>query len=160
MSVANAMNNLAVLLKRTGRIRESIDLSRQAVDVGIAVHGSEHPVVGILSGNLAGALRDSGNAEEAEQIYLGSLQILKNKLPEDHPSIARQLVGLGDCLTNLGRYSEAEEVMLKGYQTLLDKGVNTAPTRTSLVRLYEAWGRPAVADTYRDEVAEVVQVTE
>jgi eukaryotic-like serine/threonine-protein kinase len=160
MSVSNAMNNLAVLLKRTGRIRESIDLSRQALDVGIAVHGSEHPVAGILSGNLAAAIRDSGNAEEAEQIYLGSLEILKNALPEDHPSIARQLVGLGDCLTNLGRYPEAEEVMLKGYQTLLDKGVNTAPTRASLVRLYEAWGRPDAADMYRDEVVAMVPGTE
>jgi tetratricopeptide (TPR) repeat protein len=152
------MNNLALLLKNTGRMRESIDLYREARDIVLAVQGPEHPAVGILSGNLAAVLRDSGNAEEAEQIYLFSLQILENALPEDHPSIARQLVGLGDCLTNLGRYSEAEEVILKGYQTLLDKGLNTAPTRASLVRLYEAWGRPADADTYRNEMAEVVPV--
>ncbi|MFN2373459.1 MAG: tetratricopeptide repeat protein [Cyclonatronaceae bacterium] len=151
MPVGIAINNLAMLMKNTGRIPESIDLYREARDIVRAVQGPEHPAVGILSGNLAAALRDSGNAEEAEKVYRVSLEILKNALPEDHPSIARQLVGLGDCLTNLGRYSEAEEVMLKGYQSLIDKGLDTAPTRVSLVRLYEIWGLPSNADIYRDE---------
>ena len=78
-------------------------------------------------------------------------------LSEEHWRTAEAKRVLGKCLTALGRYPEAEAYLLESYRTLAAQ--QHAPTELigkageQLVSLYEAWGKPEQARTYREGLA-------
>jgi hypothetical protein len=60
---------------------------------------------------------------------------------------------VGACLTALGRFPEAETLLVRAHQGLLaalgPTHERTLETRKRLVSLYEAWGKPRMADPFR-----------
>ena len=60
---------------------------------------------------------------------------------------------LGDALTDQGRYQEAQELLLAGQEAMAgDSGASDTRKHESierLVKLYEAWGRPDQAASWR-----------
>ena len=77
----------------------------------------------------------------------------RRAFPEDDWSVGATKSLLGATLAALARYDEAEAVLLDAQRDLKavpeprDREVKTNLTR--LVALYEAWGRPNKAATYR-----------
>jgi hypothetical protein len=79
------------------------------------------------------------------------LGIARKTLPDGHRLIAFFHMNYGNCLKSRDRYAEAEEHLLEGYRILkVSQGEKHPWTRdacSSMVKLYDAWGR-------KDEAAE------
>jgi tetratricopeptide (TPR) repeat protein len=66
-AVAEALNNLARLLKATNRLEAAELLMRRALDIDEKSYGPEHPKVAIRLNNLAQLLQDTKRLEAAER---------------------------------------------------------------------------------------------
>jgi serine/threonine-protein kinase len=95
-----------------------------------------------------------GQYVQAEQTLRVALSQLKG-LSAAAPVAARARVHLGEALAGQKRFAEAESLMLPEYRRLVGvKGLlgnGRGWAAAGLVRLYEAWGRPAEAAKYRAE---------
>ena len=85
-----------------------------------------------------------------------AVDIFEKKLPDGHPRIAAAKSALGECLLALESFDEAERLLLES-QTLSEGLSNRSPSleQTSLkrlIRLYQAWGRPKEAASYRERL--------
>jgi len=82
------------------------------------------------------------------------LHIRRAAFPEGHRKTVEARRALSAALTTLGRYEEAESTLLEGYDALRQqRGAQDSRVRAvweQLVRLYDAWGKPARASAYRD----------
>ena len=60
---------------------------------------------------------------------------------------------LGECLTTQKRYAEADPLLTDSYNALKlklgDRDKRTTEARQRLVKLYELWGKPDLAERYR-----------
>jgi tetratricopeptide (TPR) repeat protein len=59
---------------------------------------------------LAGLYRSQGRYNDAEPLYLQSLDIWKRQLGDDHPDVATSLNNLALLYESQGKYSEAEDL--------------------------------------------------
>ena len=66
--MANALSNLALLLKDTNRLSDAEPLLRRALTIMEASYGEDHPNVGIALMNLAAALRDMNRLSEVKSL--------------------------------------------------------------------------------------------
>jgi tetratricopeptide (TPR) repeat protein len=55
------------------------------------VFGEEHPVVATSLNNLAQALSDQGKYDEAERLYLQSLNIIRPGVGKEHMGVAASM---------------------------------------------------------------------
>ena len=105
---ANALSNLAVVLRAIGRYEEAESLYRQALKIGRETVGERHPGYATWLNNLAEILQTTGRYEEAEPLYRQALQIGGQTLGEKHPEYAIWLSNFANLLRTAGRYDEAE----------------------------------------------------
>ena len=102
---------------------------------------------------LAEMYMDYERYEEAERTFRRAAeQFSRAVLPSDWRS-AWNKSALGEVIAFQGRYAEAEPLLLEGFR-ILDEDRETrrrtlAQARDRIVRLYEAWGRPATAEDWR-----------
>jgi eukaryotic-like serine/threonine-protein kinase len=99
------------------------------------------------------SLRKQKRFEEAE-VYARRQYALAEKSVKDIPYYwADATFMLGAVLVDRGRAAEAEPYLLDSYRTSRDRlgsaNLRAARTLPLLVTVYDALGRPAVADTYR-----------
>src|SRR5262249_47457801 len=94
-----------------------------------------------------------GEYAEAEKMERQAIDTYLKSLQPDHLRIFRSRSHLGACLVKLKRYREAEEQLLAGYDGLKaalgDRHAETQKATGRLIELYEAWGKPEKADSYR-----------
>jgi len=93
---------------------------------------------------------DRGRPADAEPLLRELLQLrLELNPPESgwtyFPAVAKGL--LGECLTALHRYAEAEPLLLESLEVL-----DTRDARVRVIALYDAWGKPEIADGYRRDL--------
>jgi len=105
------INNLAVLLRLTGRFQESEQLSRTAVDMLTKVHGAEHVATAAAVAQLAVLLRDVGRLAEAEPLFMKALVAKRAMLGPRHHDCAATLNDLAVLYINQGRHPEAQELL-------------------------------------------------
>ena len=90
---------------------------------------------------------------EAEQRSRESLAQLRKGKPESDWEVARAKSELGGRLVARNAFAEAEPLLVSGYEALTaDHNTpqqNLDEARDRLVRLYDAWGRPAQARAWR-----------
>lgn len=150
---------LAALLKRDGRLEESLPMAQQAAELT--------PTDAEAHMNLANTLQDLGRSEEAEAGYLRALQ-LNPQMAKAHNNLSRTLLALGrpqeaeassrlavqmepgnesahnnlgNALRQLGRLEEAEQCYLQALRLKPDFGGahnNLGVTQHDLGRLEEA----------------------
>lgn len=102
------LNNLGQLYPDAGRVEEGIGFSRRALDARLALHGDvPHLEVAYSTNNLASALEMAGRFDEAEPLYLRSLEIREALLDPDHPSVTRLRNNLGTLYIRSGRHEQA-----------------------------------------------------
>ena len=101
----------------------------------------------------AGFLAATGAPSRAEPLAREAVAIRERDLPAGFWTIDTAKSSLGGVLTALGRYSDAEPLLVAAYGNLDRKLGLRAPdsqsARDRLVRLYEAWGKPRQAQSYR-----------
>jgi eukaryotic-like serine/threonine-protein kinase len=102
------LNNLGQLYPDAGRFAEAIEFSRRALDAYLARHGdTPHLQVAYSTNNLASALEWAGRYDEAEPLYIRSLEIREALLDPDHPSVTRVRNNLGVLYVRSGRHDQA-----------------------------------------------------
>src|SRR5262245_151199 len=147
------LNNLANVLREKGNYAEAGALHRQALVLRRKLLGDEHPSVGANLHDLAVLSYLEGEYAEAEKTERQALDIFHKSLEPNHWRIQRCRSHLGACLIKLKRYHEAEEQLLAGYAGLKatrdEQSEFTRQTVSRLIELYEAWGRPEMAEPYR-----------
>jgi serine/threonine-protein kinase len=103
--------------------------------------------------NLADVLYLKGQYSEAEKLQREAITVYQKVLQPDHWMIQRSRSQLGACLFRLKHYREAEEELLPAYAGLKatrgEQHEATRKTVSRLIELYEAWGKPDQAASYR-----------
>jgi len=84
---------------------------RQALAIGRASLGPEHPGNAQRLANLAGVLRARGKLAEAAASGEEALALSRPALGPDHPTVARQEVGLARVYLDQGRPAAAEPLL-------------------------------------------------
>jgi tetratricopeptide (TPR) repeat protein len=82
-------DNLACLLRDTGRPSEAEPLFQRAIDIGEKILGADHPDVATRWSNLACMLRDSGRASDAEPLFRRAIAVGDKALGAEHPLTQR-----------------------------------------------------------------------
>ncbi|UUO17420.1 tetratricopeptide repeat protein [Dolichospermum heterosporum] len=95
--------------------------------------------------DLAGLYESQGRYNDAEPLYLQSLDIWKRQLGDDHPSVATSLNNLALLYRSQGRYNDAEPLYLQSLdiwkRQLGDDHPSVATSLNNLAGLYESQGR-------------------
>ncbi len=145
---------LASLLRVKGDSEDAVRECREVMALRGRTLPDTHPMVAAVEQVLGLALLDLGRPREAEPWLRESLELRRRALPEGHWLIASSQSVLGACLAAERRYREAEALLLQAHAGLeASRGRDherTVETRGRLVALYEAWGRPDRAASWRD----------
>ncbi len=149
-----ALGNLAYVLEDLTRLDEAETLYRQVVEIrSRGARGAADPEVWGALNNLAMLLLTAGKLDEARSQFQELLVACEQSLPADHYVVAIFRNNYGECLTKLNDFPAAERALLDSRKVLVDKlGPNHARTRKAdarLAALYEAMGKPDLADLYR-----------
>ncbi len=165
--VATTLNSLSHVLAARGRNDEAAAALRDALAIARPALGSDHQLVAIYAINLASVQLARHQAAAAEALLREALPIRARApglLPgrrrtaiEDDWSVATTEALLGAALAAQGRYADAETVLLNAHRELdaqpSPSARDVTATITSLVRLYETWGKHDAAAAYRARLA-------
>ncbi len=109
--VAVHLNNLARVLRDTGRAEEAEQLQRRALSIGEASLGIEDSTFAVYLNNLALLLMDTDRLAEAEPLVRRALAITEATLGQQHSNVATALNNLAWLLQNTNRPDEAEPLL-------------------------------------------------
>ena len=145
------MTSIGMLLHDKGELSAAEEMLRGALNIYQQSLGESHQYIGSALTELGAVLNSSGSAADAEPILLRAIDIRRQDYSSDHPLAATTNSVYGDTLTRLGRYEDAEALLLESLD-VLQKQENRKFRRAlqAVIRLYEAWGKPGVAQTYRE----------
>jgi eukaryotic-like serine/threonine-protein kinase len=161
--VATTLNSLSRVLVGEGRPNEAASALEAALAIARPALGHDHQLVAIYTINLASVQLARKDAAAAEALAREGLRI-RSRAPGLVPSRRRTFVEddwsiggtkslLGASLVALGRLPDAETTLL---DALHDLRAMPSPSRRDinetiirLIQLYEAWGMPERAATYR-----------
>ncbi|HEX5082600.1 MAG TPA: tetratricopeptide repeat protein, partial [Blastocatellia bacterium] len=150
--------NLATLLQDKGNYKEAEIYFQKSLAIRRRKLGDDHQEVGTSLHNLGGLLYLKGEYAESEKLERQSIGVYQKSLKPDHWMIYRSRRGIGECLIKLKRYREAEVELLTAFAGLKaalgDRHAQTRKTAGRLIELYEAWGKPDQAETYRAALEE------
>ncbi|WP_254434466.1 tetratricopeptide repeat protein, partial [Dolichospermum sp. UHCC 0352] len=106
---------------------------------------NDHPDVARSLNGLALLYYSQGRYNDAEPLYLQSLDIRKRQLGNDHPDVARSLNGLALLYYSQGRYNDAEPLYLQSLdirkRQLGNDHPDVARSLNGLALLYYSQGR-------------------
>ena len=149
--LASVLNNLAHLYAVQDRLEEADSLFVQSLAMRRELFGNDHQIIPVSLNNLAMTRRKMGKLNDAEQYALEGLA-LQRKI--GGPMVGRAAMNVGAVQLNLGKYSEAEAHSLEALRILIDgfgeENRLVKNVRQNLVNLYEAWGKPELAEKYRE----------
>ncbi len=103
-----AVNQLANLHWRQGRLDEAEPLFREAYEVTRRRLGDDHEDTMAYEMNLANVLRARGRFQEAEPLYEHNLETRLRVLGADHPGTLDTMGNLANHYQETGRYDKAE----------------------------------------------------
>jgi tetratricopeptide (TPR) repeat protein len=114
--------------------------------VRIAASAGEDELLLAARDNLAGAVREMGDAEGAERLYEEVLQARRRVLGERHPDVGYSLNNLGELYRSLGRYSAAEACFREALELLRGGAAAVAATvMSNLALVHDSVGDRAEA---------------
>jgi tetratricopeptide (TPR) repeat protein len=139
------MGQLAVLLDARALYRQSEPLKRQALAIGEARLGPDHPEVATRLNNLAQLLQDTDRLEEAEPLMRRALAIDEASFGPDHPNVAIRLNNLAQLLQATDRLEKAEPLMRRAL-AILRTSLGEDHSLTAKVRRNLASWEPRLED--------------
>ncbi len=155
--LAWTMFNYADHLVRVGRHADGAAWARRVLELRGGSLTDAHPAVSTAMAVLGRALGPLGELAEAERWLRESWRLRQEHFPEGHWLIASSEKVLGEHLILQRRYAEAETHLLASERALTaarGEGAEVVrDVRASLVKLYEAWQRPAQATGWRARLA-------
>jgi eukaryotic-like serine/threonine-protein kinase len=106
--IAESLQALAVLLRKTGNDAEAEPLVREAVNIQLRSLGEEHEKTLNGLNNLASLLEARGELGPAETLYRRVLDVKRRVLGREHEDVARGVNNLGKLLHGKGDLAAAE----------------------------------------------------
>jgi DNA-binding Xre family transcriptional regulator len=107
---ARCRTNYGLFLQRMGRLEESADEGKKAVELFQARLGLEHPETAAALGRSAGPIQAMGQYETAEKMYRDAARLLHQADPF-HVRILDQVRNQADCLLHMNRAEEAAQIL-------------------------------------------------
>ena len=104
---ARLLDNVGVVLRRTGAYAEAEDHFERAGALYTQALGPDHPNVAAVQNGLGNVLDDEGHYDEARRHYEQGLQIKERTLGAQHPRTAIARYSLGIVLQHQGNYADA-----------------------------------------------------
>ena len=151
-----AMTNLVNTLIRAGKVEEAEELGRKTFETKTRVLGPEHAET-VISQSALGMLLCQQQKGEGEQVLRAAVEVAERPTFQSRYPPATYRSRLGNCLSSLGRYAEAERLLLPSYETLAaklgPKDSRTQETVAELAKLYDRWGKPQQAASWREKTA-------
>ncbi|NQT13105.1 MAG: tetratricopeptide repeat protein [Planctomycetes bacterium] len=162
-AVATVLDNLAILLRETGRALEAEQCLQEALDIAEHHFGPEHLSVGTVLNNIVELLNNTGRSAEAEPPMRRALAIFEKHLGENDPHVATAHNGLGEVFRRTDRPTEAEDRFRRALE--IDNRVlgaehpRVARDLNNLALLRKAEGRFSEAETYYRQALKVDEAT-
>jgi len=163
-----AIHRLIRVYQLQGRYGEATPLIAESLATARRVHEADHPVVSTSLHLLGRSLIEEKKYAEAErhlrECLQGLLQERSGRLTRGGSPVFVQGL-LGESLLGQRKYAEAEPFLLASYQGISkapdagDPEAITARERRGIValerivRLYDAWGQPRQAESWRMKLA-------
>ncbi len=148
-----AQRALAAHLEHRGRFDEAGRLRQAELAAVLAAQGERDVYAAIALAGLGHHHLRAGRPDRAEEYFRRALAVREQVHPPDHWRVDEARAALGACLVRQRRFGEAESLLVQAYERLsASRGAAAAEAREALdgvVALYEAWGRPDTAATYR-----------
>jgi len=150
VNVAVDLCNLGNLLVKSGNYGESEPLLREAEAI---FQSNDYPGLYVVKGNIGELLTRKGEAGAAEPILAEALEMGLKTSGENNQDVAKIRGKYGACLIQLRQYDKAEKQLLAALPVLekslgLEDGA-TQRVIQSLRELYEAWGKPEKAASWK-----------
>lgn len=110
--LVTSLNQLGDLRVRQGRYAEAVDLHTEAVaEAKRRSPGKESAALAESIGKLGAALRYMDRYEEAEPLYVQSLEMRRRLFGDRSPEVSASLNNLGFLYRHLGRLDDAEKAL-------------------------------------------------
>ena len=115
---AIVLNNHALLLAQMGRPEDAVPLYREAIRIDLANPqiGDRHPQYAVHLANIAVALRDLGEYEEAGDAFIEAMKIDRATIGEQHPTHAMTLGEYAILKTRTGKTGAARKLWDKMFE--------------------------------------------
>ncbi len=151
-----ADKNLAELYFHTDRIAQATPLFERSHARHIERFGAGHFKTLVVTNGLAHCYLRQDRPADARALLSGAAEQAQESLPARHWLAAGLRVVQGRAFTKLQEYAAAEAVLVPAAeqleQTLGPGHRRTRAAFAALVALYDAWGRPERATTYRNRI--------
>jgi tetratricopeptide (TPR) repeat protein len=153
-TVSYARINLADNYYAQGKFDRARDQIDQAIKIQQELLPEGHVDFGLSYTVLGKVLTRTNDLKGGESYLRRALEARTRALKPGHRWTAETQSALGENLTVQSRYDEAEPLLIESHKILRaslgQKDPRTEEARRRLVALYEAWGKPEHAATYRD----------
>ncbi len=151
-----AESNLAVSLLGQGKSVEAERVLRALHELGMRVHGAEHPNTLTNASNLALSLSSQGKYAHSEFIIREVLAVQKRVVGAEHPDTLTIVGTLAESLSRQGKYAEAEvfqrEVLGVQKRVLGAEHPHTLASGNNLAASLSNQGKNAEAEAIQREV--------
>ncbi len=153
-SLATTLSRWAKMRLLGGDAAGAIPLFRESLAI-LARISPSHPGFRGDSLGLATALVRTGELEEAERIARDVTEKSRRQFGTTHRATASAELVLGECLVANRAFEEAESLLLRAYESLRDAAGTPNETLAAagehIVKLYELWGKPDLAEEWRSK---------
>lgn len=137
-------SNLALVYSDLGENEKSRDLLEQALKLGLANFGENHPNVAISRSNLGTVYSDMGEYEKALDLLKQALKSDLTNFGENHPKVAVRQSNLANLYRNLGEYKKAQDLLEQALKSNLanfgEKHPKVAVSQSNLANVYSELG--------------------
>jgi tetratricopeptide (TPR) repeat protein len=110
MEVANALSDLAMVLKELGEAEKARVMFERALTIAETTYGPHHVEVANALSDLAMVLKELGEAEKARPLLVRAMVINEKAHDPNHPEVAQSLSSLAEVLQALGEAAEARRL--------------------------------------------------
>ncbi len=159
---ASIINNLGGLYYRTGKYTEAEKNFKQAIEICEKLKAYTRDYAE-FSQNLAALYEVLDQHNNAEDLYLKSLAIMKNLLGEEHPGYLNTLTNLADVYRRMGQYKKAEDFFLQiiasRKKVLGDNHPDYAESLADLASVYEDIGSYKKAEFFYRQSMDITKLT-
>ena len=153
------LGNLALLMKREGRLEEAEESCRHLLDTSLRVLGEDAEETLRAMNNLAAVLATSGELEEAETLMRRTVQARRSVLGDEHPATLTAGNNLGMFLIEIGKAADAEALLRQVLETerrvLGEEHPDTITTLDNMASAAWTLGRFPEAETQMRQVLEI-----
>jgi serine/threonine protein kinase len=153
------LNALASTLEGAKQFDRAQAVFRELLDAQARKLPADHPATAGTLVRLGLCLLNAGKPAEAEPVLRNGLAIRQKKQPDHWTTFNAQSL-LGASLLGQHHYADAEPLLQQGYEGMMARDkvipsqgkIRLTEALERLVQLYDAWGKPEQAATWRKKL--------